>query len=103
MRIWKSGMTRSLIALAAGSLWMTARAETLPAPAGTDPLPSWNEGSAKKAIVQFVNDVTSVGGPGFVPVAERIATFDNDGTLWVEQPMYVQFLFALDRLKVLGP
>jgi hypothetical protein len=68
-----------------------------------DPLPSWNEGKAKQSIVGFVAKVTNEGSPGFVPVAERIATFDNDGTLWAEQPVYFQMLFALDRVKVLAP
>jgi phosphoserine phosphatase len=68
-----------------------------------DPLPSWNDGAAKKAIVQFVRDVTDRGGASFVPPDARIATFDNDGTLWAEQPMYVQLLFALDRVKALAP
>jgi len=69
----------------------------------TDPLPSWNDGPAKKAITEFVATVTKVGGSGFVPVAERIAVFDNDGTLWAEQPMYFQLAFALDRVKALAP
>ncbi|WP_283950765.1 HAD family hydrolase [Pedosphaera parvula] len=68
-----------------------------------DALPSWNDGAAKQAIIQFVTDVTTAGGRKFVPAAERIATFDNDGTLWVEQPMYTQFVFALDRVKTLAP
>jgi haloacid dehalogenase-like hydrolase len=68
-----------------------------------DPLPSWNDGPAKKSIVEFVEKVTKEGGPDFVPVAERIATFDNDGTLWCEQPMYFQLAFALDRVKALAP
>jgi phosphoserine phosphatase len=68
-----------------------------------DPLPSWNDSPAKKAIVEFVTKVTTVGSPDFVPVPERIATFDNDGTLWCEQPMPVQFYFALDRVKELAP
>ena len=68
-----------------------------------DPLPSWNDGAAKKAIVEFVSKVTKEGGPEFVLPAERIATFDNDGTLWAEQPMYFQLLFALDRVKALAP
>ena len=68
-----------------------------------DPLPSWNDGPAKQAIVDFVAKVTKEGSPDFVPPAERIATFDNDGTLWAEQPMYFQFLFALDRVKALAP
>jgi hypothetical protein len=68
-----------------------------------DPLPSWNDGPAKTAIMEFVAKVTKEGGPDFVPVAERIATFDNDGTLWCEQPMYFQFIFALDRVKAMAP
>jgi len=68
-----------------------------------DPLPSWNDGSAKRSIVDFVAKVTKEGSPSFVPVAARIATFDNDGTLWTEQPMYFQLLFALDRVKSLAP
>jgi hypothetical protein len=71
--------------------------------AQTDPLPSWNDTSTKQAIVGFVDRVTKAGGPDFVTPAERIATFDNDGTLWVEQPMYVQLAFALDRVKALAP
>jgi hypothetical protein len=71
--------------------------------AQTDPLPSWNEGANKQAIIDFVARVTRQGGPDFVPPAERIATFDNDGTLWVEHPMYVQLAFALDRVKALAP
>jgi hypothetical protein len=63
-----------------------------------DPLPSWNDGKAKQAIVNFVANVTKEGSPDFVSVAERIATFDNDGTLWAEQPMYFQLLFGLDRI-----
>jgi hypothetical protein len=68
-----------------------------------DPLPSWNDGSAKKAILDFVARTTTQNSPDFVPTDERIATFDNDGTLWVEQPIYTQFLFALDRVKALAP
>jgi hypothetical protein len=68
-----------------------------------DPLPSWNDTATKKAIVAFVEKITKEGSPDFVPMAERIATFDNDGTLWAEQPMYFQFLFALDRVKALTP
>jgi hypothetical protein len=68
-----------------------------------DPLPSWNDGPAKQAILTFVKQTTDQGSPKFVPPPERIATFDNDGTLWAEQPMYVQLLFALDRVKQLAP
>jgi phosphoglycolate phosphatase-like HAD superfamily hydrolase len=67
-----------------------------------DPLPSWNDGPGKQAVLDFVARVTKEGGPDFVPVAERIATFDNDGTLWTEQPVYVQFAFAIDRVKALA-
>ncbi len=70
--------------------------------AQADPLPSWNDGAAKQAIISFVMKVTQQGGPDFVSPAERIATFDNDGTLWVEQPMYTQLAFALDRVKALA-
>jgi len=66
-------------------------------------MPSWNDTAPKKAIVAFVEKVTKPGSPDFVPVPERIAVFDNDGTLWSEQPMYFQFLFALDRVKTLAP
>jgi phosphoglycolate phosphatase-like HAD superfamily hydrolase len=66
------------------------------------PLPSWNEGLSKKAIVEFVAKVTKAGSPDFVPVSERVATFDNDGTLWAEQPMYFQLVFALERVKALA-
>ncbi len=73
------------------------------AQAQTDPLPSWNDGPSKQAITGFVARVIQQGGPDFVPPAERIATFDNDGTLWVEHPMYTQLAFAIDRVKALGP
>jgi phosphoserine phosphatase len=68
-----------------------------------DPLPSWNETAPKKAIIAFVQKVTIEGTADFVPPNERIATFDNDGTLWAEQPMYVQMAFAFDRVKALAP
>jgi phosphoglycolate phosphatase-like HAD superfamily hydrolase len=68
-----------------------------------EPLPSWNDTAPKKAIMAFVERVTKQGSPDFVPPAERIATFDNDGTLWAEQPIYFQLAFALDRVKVLAP
>jgi hypothetical protein len=71
--------------------------------AQTDPLPSWNDGAVKKSITDFVARVTREGGADFVPINERIATFDNDGTLWCEQPMYFQALFAMDRVKALAP
>jgi len=68
-----------------------------------DPLPSWNDGAAKRSIIAFVEKVTKEGSPDFVPAAERIATFDNDGTLWCEKPLPVQLFFALDRVKALAP
>jgi haloacid dehalogenase-like hydrolase len=71
--------------------------------AQTDGLPSWNDGAAKRSITDFVARVTRQGGPDFVAQAERIAVFDNDGTLWVEQPMYTQLAFALDRVKAMAP
>lgn len=71
--------------------------------ASAGPLPSWNEGATKQSILDFVAAVTREGSPDFVPPAERIATFDNDGTLWVEHPMYTQMVFALDRVKALAP
>ncbi|TWT97742.1 haloacid dehalogenase-like hydrolase [Botrimarina colliarenosi] len=67
-----------------------------------DPLPSWNDGDTKAAILDFVEAVTTEGGPGFVPIAERIATFDNDGCLWAEQPAYFQLAFSIDRVKALA-
>lgn len=65
-------------------------------------LPSWNDGEAKESIIEFVAAVTTEGGPEYVEPAERLAVFDNDGTLWSEQPMYVQFAFALDRVKAMA-
>ena len=85
------------IALACMVVFMTTAAHA------ADPLSSWNEGTAKQSIVEFVNKVTKEGSPDFVPPEERIATFDNDGTLWCEQPLYFQLLFALDRVKALAP
>ena len=67
-----------------------------------DPLPSWNDGPTKQSITAFVERVTTSGTGDFVPIAERIATFDNDGTLWSEQPMYFQLFFALDRVEALA-
>lgn len=69
---------------------------------GKDPLPSWNDGSTKASIVQFVERVTDHSSDDFVPVAERIATFDNDGCLWAEQPVYFQLLWALDRIRAMS-
>jgi hypothetical protein len=90
-------MRGTLCALLALAATFGCRAQT------RDPLPSWNEGKAKQSILEFVEATTTEGSPGFVPAAERIAVFDNDGTLWAEQPMYVQLLFAVDRVKDLAP
>jgi len=68
-----------------------------------DPLPSWNDGAAKQSIIRFVEKVTTPGSPDFVPVPERIAVFDNDGTLWNEEPLPVQLYFVIDRVKALAP
>src|SRR4029453_269670 len=68
-----------------------------------DPLPSWNEGAAKQSIVEFVATFTKECSPNFVPPEGRTARVDNDGTLWCEQPLYFQLLFALDRVKALAP
>ena len=68
-----------------------------------DPLPSWKEGPPKQAIIEFVRDVSTAGGSRFIPPAQRIAVFDNDGTLWVEQPIYTQLAFAIDRIRALAP
>jgi phosphoglycolate phosphatase-like HAD superfamily hydrolase len=73
------------------------------APLAAAPLPPWNDGPAKAAIVHFVADVTTKGAPDFVAPVERIAVFDNDGTLWAEQPMYFQLAFALDEVKAMAP
>jgi phosphoglycolate phosphatase-like HAD superfamily hydrolase len=83
----------ALITFAAGSAGLAA----------DDPLPSWNAGASKQAIVAFVERVTKEGSPDFVKTPERIAVFDNDGTLWCEQPLYIQGFFALDRVKALAP
>ena len=90
----KIGLVGRRLALALSGLGLLA----VVAQAQTDPLPSWNDGAAKRAIVAFVTETTTAGRPGFVPEAERIATFDQDGTLWVEKPMYSQVLYCLDRV-----
>ena len=68
-----------------------------------DPLPSWNDGPAKKSIIEFVTEVTKEGGPNYVPLEDRIATFDQDGTTWVSHPIYAQAVFILHRIKELAP
>ena len=72
-------------------------------PAGANPLPSWNDSAARSAIIEFVTTVTKEGGSDFVPPVDRVAVFDNDGTLWAEQPLYFQGLFVLDRIRALEP
>ena len=91
------GVRPTLLALL---LWALSGIAAL---AQSDPLPSWNEGAVKKSITDFVTRVTAHGGADFVPVAQRIATFDNDGTLWTEQPVYFQLAFAFDRVKAMAP
>jgi len=95
-------MKRMLMGLVMCASWLVVVAALLlaiaPAYAQTDPLPSWNDGPAKQAIVAFVKTTTDQGSPQFVPPAERIATFDQDGTLWVEHPMYAQVMYCLDRV-----
>lgn len=89
---------RNFLALAAGFLLSIS-----PSLAETDPLPSWHDGATRQAIVSFVQKVTDKNSKEYVPPEDRIATFDNDGTLWIEQPMYVQLAFVLDRVKALAP
>jgi hypothetical protein len=93
----------TLALLMTAALASVARAADPAKAAKADPLASWNEGGAKKAIVDFVASTTKKGSPDFVPVAERIAVFDNDGTLWAEKPMPFQAFFTLDRVKALAP
>lgn len=88
----------AVAAIAAALLLCSAQAQ-----AQDDPLPSWNDGAARTAITRFVEGVTEPGSESFVPPAERIATFDNDGTLWAEQPLYFQLFFILDRIRELAP
>jgi phosphoserine phosphatase len=89
------GIGAKILALAA-SLLLAAQAF-----AQVDPLPSWNDGAAKQAILAFVRDTTTQGSPKFVPPAERVATFDQDGTLWVEHPIYTQVMFVLESVPAL--
>ena len=93
----KTRRTQNLvtIALACVVVFMTTAAQA------TDPLASWNDGPAKQAIVEFVRATTTQGNPQFVPPEERIATFDQDGTLWVEHPMYTQVMYCLEKVPAL--
>ncbi|MGH7723981.1 MAG: HAD family hydrolase [Candidatus Eiseniibacteriota bacterium] len=88
-----------LITLIVGACGPRAEKGSTTAMSKSDPLASWNEGPSKAAITEFVARVTKEGGPDFVVPAERIAVFDNDGTLWSEQPIYFQFAYAVDRIK----
>ena len=89
--------------LRAAAVALTLLAAPLPLAAQDDPLPSWNDGAAKTAILDFVTQTTTEGGANFVAPEDRIATFDQDGTIWVEHPLYGQGLFALDRLAEMAP
>ncbi len=97
--VHRRALLEALFASASSGVALSA----CPALAQADPLRSWNDGRAKQSIVNFVTAVTREGSPDFVPVPQRVATFDNDGTLWLEQPIYVQLAFALDRVKALAP
>jgi phosphoglycolate phosphatase-like HAD superfamily hydrolase len=91
----------SILAILVALVWAMAGAANMALAA--DPLPSWNEGKSKQAVMGFVAKVTMEGSSDFVPVPERIAVFDNDGTLWAEQPMYFQAFFVFDRIKQMAP
>ncbi len=97
MRDWKGRLFSGGVLALCALLFVGVQAY-----AQTDPLPSWNDGPAKKAIVAFVQTTTAQGSPGFVPPAERVATFDEDGTMWVEHPMYTEIMFTLDRVAELA-
>lgn len=97
------GRRAALARLAAFTALSTTLAGRIAAAQATPPLASWNDTGPRRAIMDFVAAVTTVGSPDFVAPRERVATFDNDGTLWVEQPMYTQLAFALDRVKELEP
>jgi phosphoglycolate phosphatase-like HAD superfamily hydrolase len=90
-------VTRRIVLL--GLVCLIGWASPIAARAADDPLPSWNDGATKQSIIDFVTKVTKEGGSDYVEPAERVATFDNDGTLWIEQPIYNQFAFAIDRVK----
>jgi phosphoglycolate phosphatase-like HAD superfamily hydrolase len=97
-------MSRCFVHVARCVLFAALTAIALaPTFAQSDPLPSWNQGATKSSIIDFVGRVTKEGGADFVPIPERIATFDNDGTLWAEQPVYFQVAFAFDRIRAMAP
>jgi phosphoglycolate phosphatase-like HAD superfamily hydrolase len=83
--------------------FLLAACASSPATESPDPLPSWNEGPSKRGIVEFVSDVTDSGSENYVKPSERIAVFDNDGTLWAEKPVYAQLLFIFDRIRAMAP
>jgi hypothetical protein len=97
--IHRRAVLAALLSSATGAIALRAHS----ALAQGDPLPSWNDGPVKQSLVNFVTEVTRQDSPDFVSLPQCIATFDNDGTLWCEQPMYVQFAFVLDRVKALAP
>lgn len=104
MRVFnRRGLIAATLAATIALCCTAALAQSTVPVAPPDPLPSWNDGVAKKSITDFVARVTTPGAPDFVPAEARIATFDNDGTLWTEQPNYFQAIFALDRVKALAP
>jgi len=91
-----------ILAVALGSI-TCAKRDAAPSEVARDELPSWRDGAAKRSIEEFVSRVTAEGGADHVTPSERIAVFDNDGTLWAEQPLYFQLLFALDRVRAMAP
>lgn len=100
---WRRIILASWTAVALGALATGCQPAPAPPPAAAAAiLPSWNDGPTRDAILEFVSDVTTIGSPHFVPEAERIAVFDNDGTLWSEQPIYVQLAFAMDRVRAMA-
>src|SRR5262249_22634765 len=101
--ICRSGISRRsvLSTLAAFPLLSTPLLRTSGWAQSADPLPSWNDGAAKQAIIAFVQTTTDASGKNFVPPEARIATFDQDGTLWVEHPMYTQVVYCLERVPAL--
>src|SRR5262245_36426597 len=88
----------ALVAAAVLGCAAPSNQSTTPAATSAPVMPSWNDGPARSALTAFVTKVTTAGSPDFVAPADRIAVFDNDGTLWCEQPIYIQFQFALDRV-----
>ncbi len=100
MKITRTILAVLTLSILASCSQPTEHAQTT---AAVDPLPSWNEGESKQSILDFVDRVTDPASPDFVPRAERIATFDNDGNLWAEKPLYFQLIFAMDRVKAMAP